>query len=119
MSLRVFGSNVNPVRALAVTGDKRAPQTPDIPTIAESGYPGYKVTSWQAIFAPAATPRPIIDRLYQESAKALKLPDVVERLATQGGNEIVASTPEALAKVVKDELTSYAKVIRDANIQLE
>jgi len=82
------------VNALAVTGEKRAPQTPDVPTIAESGYPGYKVTSWQSILAPAGTPRAIIDRLYQDSAKALKMPDVIERLATQGGNELVASTPE-------------------------
>jgi len=107
------------VHALAVTGDRRAPQTPDVPTVAEVGYAGYKVTSWQAIFAPAGTPRPVIDRLYQETAKVLKMPDVVERLATQGGNEIVASTPEDFAKLIKEELASYAKVIKDANIRLE
>ena len=107
------------VRALAVTGEKRAPQTPDVPTIAESGYSGYKVTSWQSILAPAGTPRPIVDRLYQESAKALKLPDVVERLATQGGNEIVASAPDEFAKVIRDEIVSYGKIIRAANIRLD
>lgn len=107
------------VRALAVTGEKRAPQTPDVPTLMELGYAGYKVTAWQSIFAPAGTPRPIIDRLYQETAKALKMPDVVDRLATQGGNEIVASTPEAFAKLIKEELAAYAKVIKGANIRLE
>jgi len=107
------------VRALAVTGEKRAPQTPDVPTIAESGYSGYKVTSWQSILAPAGTPRPIVERLYQESAKALKLPDVIERLATQGGNEIVASTPDEFAKVIREEIVSYGKIIKAANIRLD
>jgi tripartite-type tricarboxylate transporter receptor subunit TctC len=107
------------VRALAVTGEKRAPQTPDVPTIAESGYSGYKVTSWQSILAPAGTPRPIVERLYQESAKALKLPDVVERLATQGGNEIVASTPDEFAKVIREEIVSYGRIIKAANIRLD
>ena len=107
------------VRALAVTGEKRAPQTPDVPTIAEAGYAGYKVTSWQAILAPSGTPRPIVDRLYQESAKALKLPDVIERLATQGGNEIVASTPEEFARVIREEIASYGKIIRAANIRID
>jgi tripartite-type tricarboxylate transporter receptor subunit TctC len=107
------------VRALAVTGDRRAPQTPDVPTIAESGYAGYKVTSWQSILAPAGIPRAIVDRLYQDSAKALKMPDVVERLATQGGNEIVASTPEEFAKVIREEIASYGKIIRAANIRLD
>jgi len=107
------------VRALAVTGEKRAPQTPDVPTIAESGYSGYKVTSWQSILAPAGTPRPIVERLYQESAKALKLPDVIERLATQGGNEIVASTPDEFAKVIREEIVSYGRIIKAANIRLD
>lgn len=107
------------VRALAVTGEKRAPQAPDIPTLMEVGYTGYKVTAWQSIFAPAGTPRAIIDRLYQETVKALMMPDVIDRLATQGGNEIVASTPEEFNKVIKEELATYAKVIKDANIRVE
>jgi tripartite-type tricarboxylate transporter receptor subunit TctC len=107
------------VRALAVTGDKRAPQAPDVPTMMELGYAGYKVTAWQAISVPAGTPRPIIDRLYQETAKALKMPDVVERLGTQGGNEIVGSTPEEFAQTIREELALYAKVIRDAKIRVE
>ncbi len=107
------------VRALAVTGERRAPQTPDVPTLMEVGYAGYKVTAWQSIFAPAGTARAIIDRLYQETARALKMPDVVDRLATQGGNEIVASTPEEFSMLIKEELATYAKVIREANIHLE
>ena len=107
------------LRALAATGDRRAPQLPDVPTLMELGYAGYKVTSWQSLLAPAGTPRPIIDLLYQQTAKALKMPDVVERLATEGGNEIVASTPEEFSKLIKDELATYAKVIKDANLRIE
>ena len=107
------------VRALAVTGARRAPQVPEIPTIAESGFPGYAVTSWQSLLAPAGTPRPIIERLYQESVKALKMPDVIERLATQGGNELVGNTPEEFAAIIKKEIALYSKVIREANIRLE
>jgi tripartite-type tricarboxylate transporter receptor subunit TctC len=107
------------VRALAVTGEKRAPQAPNIPTLIELGYKDYKVTAWQAIAAPAGTPRPIIERLYQESAKALKMPDVVERLGTQGGNDIVASTPDEFAQVIREEIAFYARVIKDAKIRVE
>jgi tripartite-type tricarboxylate transporter receptor subunit TctC len=107
------------VRALTVTGARRAPQVPDVPTIAEKGFPGYEVTSWQSLLAPAGTPRPIIDRLYQESVKALKMPDVIDRLATQGGNELVGNTPEAFAAVIRKEIEVYSKVIREAKIRLE
>jgi tripartite-type tricarboxylate transporter receptor subunit TctC len=107
------------VRALAVTGARRAPQVPDIPTIAEKGYPGYEVTSWQSLLAPGGTPRAIIERLHQESVKALKLPDVIDRLATQGGNELVGNTPEEFAAVIKKEIATYARVIKDAAIRLE
>ncbi|HEY0337196.1 MAG TPA: tripartite tricarboxylate transporter substrate binding protein, partial [Burkholderiales bacterium] len=107
------------VRALAVTGARRAPQVPDIPTISEKGYPGCEVTSWQSLLAPAGTPRAIVERLYQESVKALKLPDVIDRLATQGGNELVGNTPDEFAAVIKKEIASYARVIREAGIRLE
>jgi tripartite-type tricarboxylate transporter receptor subunit TctC len=107
------------VRALAVTGAKRAPQTPDVPTVAESGYPGYAVTSWQSILAPANTPRAIVDRLHQETVKALRMPDVIDRLATRGGNELVGNTPEEFAKVIRSELALYSEVIKEANIRLD
>jgi tripartite-type tricarboxylate transporter receptor subunit TctC len=107
------------VRALAVTGEKRASQTPDVPTLLELGFKDCKVTAWQAIAVPAGTPRPIIDRLYQETSRALRMPDVVERLGKQGGNDIVASTPEEFGKVIREELALYAKVIKQANIRVE
>ncbi len=77
---------------------------------------GDSVTSWQVILAPVGTPRPIVDRLYRETAKALKLPDVIERLATQGGNELVGSTPDDFAKLIKADLVAYEQVIKAANI---
>ena len=85
----------------------------------ELGYKGFEISSWQGIVAPAGTPKSVVNRIYQESAKALKMPDVIEKLAKQGGNEIVASQPEAFAKVVQEELVKYAKIIKDAGIRLE
>jgi tripartite-type tricarboxylate transporter receptor subunit TctC len=107
------------VRALAVTGVRRALQTPDVPTMREAGYPDFEVTAWQSILAPANTPHAIIDRLYQETLKALKMPDVIDRLATQGGNELVGNTPEEFPTLIKKEIASYGKLIREADIRLD
>lgn len=107
------------LRALGFTGKRRAPQLPEVPTLDELGLKGYEVSSWQGIIAPAGTPRPVIDRLYAETVKALKLPDVIERLATQGGNELVGSTPDQYAVTIKMEIARYAKIIKSAAITLE
>jgi tripartite-type tricarboxylate transporter receptor subunit TctC len=85
----------------------------------ELGLKGFEVSSWQAILAPAGTPKAVVDRLYRETVKALKMPDVVERLGTQGGNELVGSAPEEFAVLIKAEITKYGKVIRDAGIRVE
>ena len=107
------------VRPLAFSGKRRAPQLPDVATMEELGFKGFEVSSWQAIITTGGTPKPVVDRLYQESAKALKMPDVIERLATQGGNELVGSTPEQFSKLIREEITKYAKIIRDAGIRVE
>ena len=107
------------VRALAVTGGRRALHTPDVPTMRETGYPDFEVTAWQSILAPANTPRAVIDRLYQETVKALKMPEVIDRLATQGGNELVGNTPEEFAIIIKSEIAYYGKLIREADIRLD
>ena len=107
------------VRALAVTGGRRALQTPDVPIMRETGYPDFEVTAWQSILAPANTPRAVIDRLYQETVKALKMPEVIDRLATQGGNELVGNTPEEFAIIIKSEIAYYGKLIREADIRLD
>lgn len=106
------------LRAIAVTGPKRSPAAPDIPTVAESGIPGYEVTTWYGLSAPAGTPRPIIDRLYREVVRAAGSPDLRERLqglgADPGGN-----TPEEYAAFVKTEIDKWGKVIRAAGIKGE
>jgi len=105
------------LRAFGVTAGKRASSLPEIPTLDEQGLKGFELTQWQAVVAPGGTPKPIVDLLYREVAKALKMPDVIERLATHGGNELVGSTPEEFAQVIKNDLAKYAKLIRAAGIQ--
>ncbi|MEQ1774039.1 MAG: tripartite tricarboxylate transporter substrate binding protein [Burkholderiales bacterium] len=107
------------VRGLAFTGKRRAPQFPDIATMEELGFKGFEVSSWQGVITTAGTPKAAVDRLYKETAKALKMQDVIDRLATQGGNELVGSRPDQYAQLIKDEIVKYAKIIKDAGIKLE
>ncbi len=104
--------------ALGVTSARRDPVLPDVPSIAESGLPGYELLEFQGIVAPAGTPRAIINRLHQEIVKSLAAPDLKERFTTSGAY-VVGSTPEELADHVKKEITSWAKVIKAAGIKLE
>jgi tripartite-type tricarboxylate transporter receptor subunit TctC len=106
------------VRALAVTKDKRAAVLPDIPTIAESGVPGYAMSTWYGAVVPAKTSREIVVRLNQEILRALTLPDVKERLASLGA-DIVASSPDETSTFFKSELAKYTKVARAANIRAD
>ena len=105
------------LRGIGVTGPRRASSLPEVPTLEELGLKGFELTQWQAVVAPAGTPRPVVDLLYREVAKALKMPDVIERLATQGGNELVGNTPEEFAQVIKSDLAKYAKLVKAAGIQ--
>jgi len=107
------------LRALGYSGNHRSPQLPDVPTLDELGLKGFEVSAWQGIAAPAGTPKAIVDRLYAETAKALKLPDVIERLGTQGGNELIGSTPEQFTALIKAEIAHYAKIIKQANVRAE
>jgi len=106
------------LRALAVTGAKRAPATPDIPTVAESGIPGFDVTTWNGVSAPARTPRAIVDRLNGEIVRALNAPDLRERLMSQGADPI-GNTPEQYTAFIQNEITKWAKVIQAAGIKGE
>jgi tripartite-type tricarboxylate transporter receptor subunit TctC len=99
------------VRALAVTGAARSPALPDVPTLAEQGFPGVEATAWYGVLAPANTPKPIITRLHDELVKILKLPDVTQRLDGLGF-EIVGSTPEAFGAYIKSETVKWAKVVK-------
>lgn len=107
------------LRPLAVSGPKRAGSFPKVPTMQELGFKGFDVTQFVGLMAPAKTDPAIIKRLQQEVVKALNAPDVVERLQTQGGNDLVGSTPEAFAATIQRELTMYRKLVRDAKIQPE
>jgi len=106
------------LRALAIPGAKRSPALPQVPTIAESGLPGFESSSWQGWFVPANMPSEIVALIQREAAKALNAPDVRERLEATA-NEVVASTPEAFAAVFKNDLAKFAKVVKDAKIPLQ
>jgi tripartite-type tricarboxylate transporter receptor subunit TctC len=105
------------LRAFGVTASKRAISLPDVPTLDALGLKGFELTQWQAIAAPAGTPKPIVDQLHREIVEALKKPDVMERLATQGGSELVGNTPEEFAQVIKNDLAKYSKLVKAAGLQ--
>jgi tripartite-type tricarboxylate transporter receptor subunit TctC len=104
--------------ALAVTGEKRSPVLPQVPTVAESGLPGFEVTAWNAMFAPIGTPSPILSRLNGLARKALDSPDARAVMEAQG-LEVDPSTPEELGRLVKAELVKWAKVIKAAGIRAD
>ncbi|MCC6534306.1 MAG: tripartite tricarboxylate transporter substrate binding protein [Burkholderiales bacterium] len=106
------------LRALAVTTSVRSPAVPDVPTLAESGVPGYSVSGWNAILAPAGTPREVVEVLNREIVALLQLPDVKERYATDG-SMVVAGTPQQLAQHIRQEVAKWAKLIKERNIRLE
>ena len=106
------------LRALAVTGAKRLASLPELPTIAESGLPGYEASSWYGILAPAGTPRNIVARLNAELTKALEQPEVRASLLAEGA-EPVGGSPEAFAAHIRAEKERLGKLIRDAKIRLE
>jgi len=114
----VLHARAGKLRALAVTGPKRTPAAPDIPTVAESGVPGYEVTTFYGVSAPAKTPRPIIDRLHAEIVRALNSPDLRERLQSLGADP-VGNTPEQYTAFMQNEIAKWTKVIRTAGIKGE
>jgi tripartite-type tricarboxylate transporter receptor subunit TctC len=103
------------LRALGIAGARRSPSLPDVPTIAESGVPGFESGSWQGWFVPAGTPPAVIALIQREAAKALKMPDVRARMDATA-NEVVGSTPAEFAVRYKADLARFAKVVKDAGI---
>lgn len=106
------------LRALGVTSAKRSPAVPELPTLAESGLHGFAIVSWFGLFMPAATPPAVVEKLYQETARALKVPDVVERMSKEGA-EPEGSNPADFAAYVVQESARYAKLIKDSGIKIE
>ena len=104
--------------ALGMASARRSQIAPEIPTIAESGVPGYAAELWYGVFAPRGTPREVIQKLHAEFNKAIASPDVKERVLGQGF-EIWTSTPEDLEKILVNDVDKYARVIRDGNIRAE
>ncbi|MGQ0522442.1 MAG: Bug family tripartite tricarboxylate transporter substrate binding protein [Betaproteobacteria bacterium] len=104
------------LRALATTGGKRSSSLPDLPTVAEAGVPGYEAVQWYGLFAPAKTPREIVNKLNEAMKSTLQSPSTKERLAADG-TEAVGSSPEEFARFLRSETEKWGKVVRSAGIQ--
>ena len=106
------------LRALAVTSLRRSSAVPELPTIAESGYPGFEVTGWHGLLAPARTPATIVGKLHLETVKALALPDLRAKLADLG-LEVIGNSPDEFAALIKSEIPKWAKVIKESGIKAD
>ena len=107
------------MRAIATTGEKRAPAMPDVPTLVEQGFPGLTAHAWWGLYAPAGTPKPIIDRLHAELVKVLGLADVRKTLAEGLGMDLVVSSPEELQKWTLDQLALWGRIVKDNGIKTD
>jgi tripartite-type tricarboxylate transporter receptor subunit TctC len=106
------------LNALAVTNPKRSPIVPDVPTVAESGLPGFEALQWFGIFAPAGTPREIVTKLNGDVVNALRLPDIRERMTALGA-EIVGSSPEQFAAFQKADTAKWAKIVKTSGAKID
>lgn len=106
------------LRALGVTGAKRLRLNPEIPTIAEAGVPGYDVAIWYGVVAPGATPPNLIQRLHADIVRAINLPEVRERIVSEGA-EVGGNTPEQFAALIKADLAKWAKVVKESGVRLD
>lgn len=106
------------LRPLVVTSSKRSPELPDVPTLAESGFPGFEAPAWWAVLAPAKTPPEIVKRMNEEINKALKLPDVAKRLDAQGIH-VLGGSMEAARTFIEGQMTIWSKVVKDNHIKAD
>lgn len=106
------------IRTVAITSLQRVPAVPDIPTVAESGYPGFETTTWYGILVPKGTPQPIVSRLGTEVTKVLESADVRERMAANGGATIKPG-PAAFDALIRSELAKWSRVIKEAGVRIE
>ena len=106
------------VRALAVTSRARSPLLPNVPTVAESGMPGFEAVTWFGFAVPTGTPRPIVDRLNVEIGKALAMPDVKQKLSAQG-IDVAGGTPEQFGAYMHDEFAKWSQLVKDSGAKVE
>ena len=106
------------IQALAVGSEKRSPQLPDVPTMEESGYKGFRSTSWAGIGGPAGLPKAVVARLSKETIAAVESPEVRERITAAGG-EARSSTPEQFSAFIKDEIVRWGRVIKAAGVRVD
>jgi len=120
-SVAALSANVKggKLRALALTGDKRSHTMPDVPTLAEQGFPGFSAFAWWGIFAPAGTPKPVLDKFHAELVKVLKQPDLRKQLTETLGMDLASSSPEALQKFLVGEIDRWGKVVRSNNVRAD
>lgn len=107
------------LRALAIAGPKRVSALPDVPTVAEAGVPGAEGMTWYGLFGPAGLPRPIVDKIFAEVVKIVKLPDVESRLASLGTEETTSASPAEFGAMVQSDIAKYAKVIKAAGLRMD
>ena len=107
------------LRAVAVSTAQRVPSFPEVPTAEEAGVPGYVVTTWYGLFAPAGTPTPVVGRLHAEMVKAMQTPDVRARLEGIGADGSVSRSPEEFAVLVRADTARYAKIVKEIGIRID
>lgn len=107
------------LRAIAVTGDKRSHALPDVPSLAEQGFFGFSALAWWGIFAPAGTPKPILDKFHAELVKVFNQPDVRKQMSETLGMDLAVSSPAALQKFLVSEIARWGKVVRENNIRAD
>ncbi|HUQ24096.1 MAG TPA: tripartite tricarboxylate transporter substrate binding protein [Burkholderiales bacterium] len=107
------------LRALAVASPQRVPLFPDVPTMAEAGFPNVELIVWFGLFAPAGTPQPVVRRLHEEFVKAMRNPDVSERLTGQGLDVFTLPTSEAFAQLIAADSVKHGRIVRDAGIRAD
>ena len=107
------------VRPLAVTLPNRSASLPDVPTVTESGVPGYEFGAWQSIVVPAGTSREIINKTHADVVRVLAMPDVRHKLVDLGANELIGSTPEVLSRMIRSEIEKYRMLVKNAGIKIE
>jgi len=106
------------LKAIAISGESRLAALPQMPTFIEAGLPNFDVTYWQGLVFPAGTPKPIIDKMSSEIAKILAMPDIREKLVSQGADPLI-SNPDQFAALIKAETTKYANVVKTANVKID